>query len=65
MLEKKIHVFEQSSVISIQAFSIQVDSIQIEVVSRHHQSGFDSTQHLCSQLFSGSTGAKTAIPVRQ
>ena len=42
--------------------SIQVDAMQIEVISRHRQSGFDiprksirfdSTQLLCSQLFSG------------
>ena len=45
--------------------SIQVDSIQTEVVSRHHkvdsihvESRFDPTQPLCSQLFSGPTGAK-------
>ena len=43
--------------------SIQVDSMQIEVVSRHHQSRFDSTQPSCSQLFSG--GEKLAIPVSQ
>ena len=41
--------------------SIQVDSMQIEVVSRHHQSRFDSTQPSCSQLFS--SGEKLAIPV--
>jgi len=51
--------------ISIKVVSIQVHSIQIEVVSRHHQSRFDSTQPWCSQLFRGPTGAKIAIPVSQ
>ena len=45
--------------------SIQVDSIQIEVVSSDHQSRLDSTQPLRSQPFSGPTGAKIAIPVSQ
>ena len=40
--------------------SIQVDSMQIEVVSRHRQIRFDSTQPSCSKLFSG--GEKNCNP---
>ena len=39
------------------------DIIKVDLI--HVESRFDSTQTLCSQLFSGPTGAKITIPVSQ
>ena len=52
--------FDTSRFDSLKSFRdiVKVDSIHVE-------SRFDSTQPLCSQLFSGPTGAKIAIPVSQ
>ena len=52
--------FDTSRFDSLKSFRdiVKVDSIHVE-------SRFDSTPPLCSQLFSGSSGAKTAIPVSQ
>ena len=60
-----------SSVISIQSrfdtSRLDTKSFRdiIKVDSVHVESRFDSTQPLCSQLFSGPTGAKIAISLNQ
>ena len=58
-------VAETSESFRYKVVSIQVDSIEIEVDLIQVESRFDSTQPLCSQLFSGPIGAKIAIPVSQ
>jgi len=44
--------------------SIQVDSIPIKVVSRHHQSRFESTQPLCFQLFDRRKNCNPGKPMK-